>query len=85
MRHISEPVSSVELIDIAPSEHSPLISKCTIKVCYVSDAPNRNRSIITKDKAREMAPSLRGAIIAGLFNKEKDDCFPFSNITSISR
>ena len=73
MRHISEPVSSVELIDIAPSEHSPLISKCTIKVCYVSDAPNRNRSVITKDKAREMAPSLRGAIIAGLFNKEKDD------------
>ena len=73
-RHISEPIGgSVELIDIAPSEHSPLISKCTIKVCYVDDEPNRNKSIITKETARKMAPSLRGAIIAGYFNDGQND------------
>ena len=73
MRHISEPIGSIELIDLAPSEYSPLISKCTVKVCYVDDTPNRNRSVITKEVARDMAPSLRGAIIAGYFNEEKDD------------
>jgi len=73
-RHISEPIGgSVELIDIAPSMHSPLISKCVIKVCYVSDEPNRNRTVITKETARKIAPSLRGAIIAGYFNEETED------------
>ena len=73
-RHESVPVlSSVELIDIAPSEHSPLVSKCVIKVCYVSDKPNRNGTIITKNTAKKMAPTLRGAIIAGYYNKEKQD------------
>ena len=36
----------VEFINITPL--NPLISKCQIKVCYVGDTPNRNRSIITK-------------------------------------
>ena len=31
----------VEFINITPL--NPLISKCQIKVCYVSDEPNRNR------------------------------------------
>jgi len=39
----------VEFINITPL--NPLISKCQIKVCYVSDEPNRNRSIITKEVA----------------------------------
>lgn len=73
-RHESEPImGSIELIDIAPYEHSPLISKCTVKVCYVQDSPNRNKSIITKETGIKMAPSLRGAIIAGYFNKEEND------------
>lgn len=73
-RHISEPIGgSVELVDIAPSEHSPLISKCTIKVCYVDDKPNRNGSIINKETARKMAPTLRGAIIAGYYNEKSED------------
>jgi hypothetical protein len=42
-------------------------------VCYVSDEPNRNRSVITKDTAREMAFSLRGAPIVGYFNDAKGD------------
>lgn len=74
-RHLSEPIGgSVELIDLTPSQHSPLISKCTIKVCYVDDEkPNRNRTVISKETARKMAPSLRGAIIAGYFNEQTDD------------
>lgn len=73
-RHISEPINgSIELIDIAPSDHSPLISKCTVKVCYVQENPNRNESVITKETAIKMAPSLRGAIIAGYFNEGTED------------
>ena len=36
-----------ELINVTP--YNPLISKCQIKVCYVGEKPNRNKSIITKD------------------------------------
>ena len=50
------PIEFIQLTSI-----SPLISKCQIKVCYVSDEPNRNRSVITKDVAREMANSLPGS------------------------
>ena len=55
MAHKSVPLLDhpCEFINIVPM--NPLISKCQIKVCYVSDKPNRNRSIITKDVAREMA------------------------------
>ena len=73
MRHVSEPIGSVELIDIAPSAHSPLISKCTIKVCYVQEEQNRNRTVITRETAIKMAPSLRGAVIAGYYNTENED------------
>ena len=73
MRHVSEPIGSVELIDIAPSAHSPLISKCTIKVCYVQEEQNRNRTVITRETAIKMAPSLRGAVIAGYYNAENED------------
>ena len=51
----------IELINIVP--FNPLISKCQIKVCWVGYQPNRNKSIITKDVAREMANSLPGSPI----------------------
>lgn len=60
-----------ELIDVTPL--NPLISKCQIKVCYVGDEPNRNRSIITKEVAREMANSLPGSPIVGYYDEEKGD------------
>ena len=52
---------------------NPLISKCKIKVCYVGDTPNRNRSIITEEVAREIAQSLPGSPIVGYFNETKGD------------
>lgn len=61
----------VEFINVVPM--NPLISKCDIKVCYVSDEPNRNRSVITKDVAREMANTLPGSPIVGLYNEETKD------------
>ena len=60
-----------EMINISPI--NPLISKCQIKVCYVSDKPNRNGSIITKEVARDMANSLPGSPIVGYFNENSGD------------
>jgi hypothetical protein len=59
--------SPIELINVTPL--NPLISKCQIKVCYIGDKPNRNRSIITKDVARQMANSLPGSPIVGFYNE----------------
>ena len=70
--HVSLPVdNSVEFINVTPL--NPLISKCQIKVCYVGETPNRNRSVITKEVAREMANSLPGCPIVGYYNKEDKD------------
>ena len=63
--------SPIEFIE--SNQISPLISKVQIKVCYVGDEPNRNHSIITKDTARKMAPSLRGCPIVGFFNENSED------------
>lgn len=71
--HKSKPISEIEIIEMSESAYSPLISECLIKVCYVSDDPNRNHSVITKETARKMAPSLRGTMIAGFYNEEKED------------
>lgn len=70
---LNSPIEFIESTKI-----SPFISKVLIKVCYVGDEPNRNGSIITKDVAREMAPSLRGCPIVGFFN-EKDEDFEEHN------
>ena len=60
-----------EMINISPI--NPLISKCQIKVCYVSDKPNRNGSVITKEVACDMANSLPGSPIVGYFNEDSGD------------
>jgi hypothetical protein len=49
--HISLKMDTpVEFINVVP--YNPLISKCEIKVCYVSDEPNRNNTVITKETAK---------------------------------
>ena len=72
----------VEFINITPL--NPLISKCQIKVCYVGDEPNRNRSIITKEVAKQMANSLPGCPIVGFYNEEKVDFEEHNRIIDIS-
>lgn len=84
MNHISIALPEIELLDIEPSGISPLISKCQIKVCYVGDEPNRNRSIITKETAIKMAPSLRGAAIVGHYNESTEDFEEHNRMIEIS-
>lgn len=81
--HISIPVeNTIEILDIVPL--NPLISKCQIKVCYVSDKPNRNNSVITKDVAREMARSLPGSPIVGFFNEKTGDYEEHNRMIDVS-
>ena len=82
--HQSIALPSVELINIEATSFSPLISKCSIKVCYVGDEPNRNKSVITKDVAREMAASLRGAPIVGFYNESSGDFEEHNRVIDIS-
>lgn len=84
MRHESIPMLEhpCEFINITPI--NPLISKCEIKVCYVGDTPNRNRSIITKEVAREMANSLPGSPIVGYYNETSKDFEEHNRIIDIS-
>ena len=72
----------IEFINITPL--NPLISKCQIKVCYVGDTPNRNRSIITKEVAKQMANSLPGCPIVGFYNEERGDFEEHNRIIDIS-
>ena len=72
-----------EMINISPV--NPLISKCQIKVCYVSDKPNRNGSVITKEVARDMANSLPGSPIVGYFNENNGDFEEHNRAIEISQ
>ena len=66
--HLSVPKDAqCEFINLENTPN-PQISKCQIKVCYVSDKPNRNKSIITKEVATEMAKTLPGSPIVGFYN-----------------
>ena len=71
-----------EFIDVKPL--NPLISKCHIKVCYVSDKPNRNGTVITKEVATKMANSLPGSPIVGLYNEATEDFEEHSRSIEIS-
>lgn len=72
MKHKSIKLESpIEFINVTPL--NPLISQCQIKVCYVSDEPNRNRSVITKDVAKDLANSIPGCPIVGFYNENKED------------
>jgi len=74
MAVISTPsISPVEIIRLSPVDKSSLISHVLIKVCYVGDEPNRNGSIITKEVASKMAPTLRGCPIVGFYNEATKD------------
>jgi hypothetical protein len=75
---------SIEIINIEESKFSPLISHCAIKVCYVSEEANRNRSVITKETALKMAPSLRGAAIVGYYNEASQDYEEHNRVIDIS-
>ena len=81
--HISIPVeNTIELLEFTPL--NPLISKCQIKVCYVGPDPNRNRSVITKEVAKEMARSLPGSPIVGFYNEKTGDFEEHNRMIDVS-
>jgi hypothetical protein len=83
MQHTSIKLETpCEFINVTPL--NPLISKCQIKVCWVGDEPNRNKSIITKDVARDMANTLPGSPIVGYFNEAKGDFEEHNRVIDIS-
>ena len=66
----SRPTSfDVEYVNITPL--NPLVSRCDIKVLYAGK--NRNRSYITKEVANQMANSLPGTPIVGMYLYENAD------------
>ena len=72
MKHTSVKLDTPsEFIQLTPI--NPLISKCQIKVCYVGDEPNRNRSVITKEVAKQIANTIPGTPIVGYYNKNNED------------
>ena len=62
-------IDSPEFVNI--TSINPLVSKCEIKVLYVGE--NRNRSVISKEVALEMAQSLPGCPIVGYYIDKKED------------
>ena len=62
-------IDSPEFINI--TSINPLVSKCEIKVLYVGE--NRNRSLISKEVAAEMAQTLPGCPIVGYYIESKED------------
>ena len=73
--------SPIEFLNITP--YNPLISRCEIKVCYVGDQANRNKSIITKAVATEMANSLPGSPIVGYWDEETKDFVSHSKVLEV--
>ena len=72
MQHVSIKLDTpIEFVNVQP--YNPLIAKCQIKICWVGETPNRNRSIITKEVATKIANSLPGSPIVGFYDVEKED------------
>ena len=83
MKHTSVKMDyPIEFVNVTPV--NPLISKCQIKVCYVSDKPNRNKSIITKEVAKQLANSIPGSPIVGYFNEQTQDFEQHNRILKIT-
>ena len=83
MKHTSVKLNTpIEFVNI--TKINPLISKCQIKVCYVGEEPNRNKSVITKEVAKDLAQSLPGAPIVGFYDKEKQDFEEHNRVIDIS-
>jgi hypothetical protein len=61
----------IELLNTKPV--TELVSEAVIRVCYVSDEPNRNDSIISEAAGRTLAETLPAAPVVGHFNKTTAD------------
>ena len=64
-------IDKIQFVNLQPSDISPLMSKCDIKVLYVGQ--NRNNSFISKETATEMSKTLRGCPVVGWYREEQKD------------
>lgn len=69
-----------EIINVVP--YNPFISRCCIKVCYIGQ--NRNRTVISKEVAIELAKSLPGSPIVGYYNEATGDFEEHNEIIEIA-
>lgn len=74
-------IDNPEFINLAPSDISPLISTCEIKVFYLGH--NRNHSYINKETALKMAKTLRGTPIVAAWREDKEDYGDHGHIVHI--
>lgn len=84
LRNESTPVDTidgVEFIDLTPTDISPLVSECSIKVLYVGR--NRNGSFIDKPTAINMAKTLRSCPIVGVWREDIEDFGDHGNVITI--
>lgn len=64
-------VNTMEVLETKPV--SELVTEAIIKVCWVSETENPNFTVINKDVGRQIAATLPGAPVVGLFDEETGD------------
>lgn len=64
-------IDKIQFVNLQPSDISPLMSKCDIKVLYIGQ--NRNNSFISRETATEMSKTLRGCPVVGWYREEQKD------------
>ena len=84
MAHVSINMDNMPIEFLQIEAINPLISKCQIKVCYVGDEPNRNRSVITKEVAKDLAATVLGCPFVGFYNENKGDFEEHNRVIDVS-
>lgn len=64
-------VNTMEVLETRPVNE--LVTEATIKVCYVSESPNQNNTVINKEVGRQIAATLPGAPVVGFFDESTGD------------
>ena len=75
-------INTMEVLETKPI--TDLVSESVIKVCYVSDKPNPNRTVINYEVGKQIAATLPGAPVAGFFDKATGDFEQHSRRITIS-
>lgn len=64
-------VNTMEVLETKPINE--LVTEAVIKVCYVSETPNRNNTVINKEVGRQIAATLPGAPVVGFYDTDEGD------------
>lgn len=64
-------VNTMEVLETKPINE--LVTEATIKVCWVSETPNPNGTVINKEVGRQIAATLPGAPVVGLYDEQTGD------------